>query len=97
MYRVKAKTCQKEEVSVKDYCKPRQNPTDNQQKVFLAEVGNHCPFCGCYLLKHTCASISKLYEIAHIFPNSPTPIEEKLLNSLKQLKWLVEHQWHLLY
>ena len=85
MYRVQAKTYQKEEVSVKDYCKPRQNPTDNQQKVFLAEVGNHCPFCGCYLLKHTCASVSKLYEIAHIFPNSPTPIEEKLLNDVEVL------------
>lgn len=85
MYRVNEKTCQREEVAIADYCTPRQNPTENQQKVFLAEVGNHCPLCGHYLFKKTTASVSKLYEIAHIFPNSPTSTEKELLNEVEVL------------
>ena len=85
MYRVSEKTGQREEVSVTDYCTRRQNPTENQQKVFLAEVGHYCPLCGHYLLKQTTASVSKLYEIAHIFPNSPTPTEKVLLDKVEVL------------
>ena len=64
MYRVNTKTCQRENVSVADYCKNRLGATENKQLLFLAEVGNHCPLCGRYLLKQTSHSVTKLYEIA---------------------------------
>lgn len=85
MYRVNTKTCQRENVSVADYCKNRLGATENKQLFFLAEVGNHCPLCGRYLLKQTSHSVTKLYEIAHIFPKSPIPTDEELLNEVEVL------------
>ena len=85
MYRVNSKTSQREHISIAEYCNNRLGATENRQQLFLAEVGYHCPLCGRYLLKQTSHSVTKLYEIAHIFPKSPTPTEEKLLNEAEVL------------
>ena len=37
--------------NIDDYLKPRKDPTENQQILFLAEVNRKCPLCGNFLLK----------------------------------------------
>lgn len=42
------------------------------QLEYLLEVEGYCPKCGKYLLRPKGNSMHKEYEIAHIYPNSPT-------------------------
>ena len=71
--------------NIDDYLKPRKDPTENQQILFLAEVNRKCPLCGNFLLKEKKDRVNKLYQIAHIYPNSPTQEEVKELYGLERL------------
>ena len=54
------------------YLKPRKNPSEADQQLYLKEVSFCCPLCGKSLRNRKQKKVNKLYEIAHIFPNSPT-------------------------
>ena len=47
--------------NIDDYLKPRKDPTENQQILFLAEVNRKCPLCGNFLLKEKKDRVNKLY------------------------------------
>lgn len=53
--------------------------------MFLTEVDNACPICGKILKYSKQKKNNKLYEIAHIYPNSPTLEQFKTLNGLERL------------
>lgn len=57
----------------------------NMDHAYLLEVGGLCPLCGKNLLAAKGNSKSKLYQIAHIYPNSPLPKETKELAGLERL------------
>ena len=71
------------DVSFDDYCKPRKNPDENEWMLFMEEVNSQCPKCGKKFLYVTEKSIMKGAEIAHIFPNSPTPKEKIILKDVE--------------
>ncbi|MDR3108701.1 MAG: HNH endonuclease [Planctomycetaceae bacterium] len=50
----------------------RRNITPNFDARLLTEANNLCPFCGKRLLGEKTGQSVKLYEIAHIYPHSPT-------------------------
>lgn len=72
-------------VSIKDYCKDRKAPTCNEIKLYLEEVDYLCPMCGCgkSLVNIINGDIYNQYEIAHVFPNSPTAEEKKILKDVE--------------
>ncbi len=47
--------------------------------VLFDEVSSICPKCNKPLMKRSKGQMTKLYEIAHIYPNSPRPHELELL------------------
>lgn len=51
----------------------------------MLEINGICPLCGAYVLKNKGKRINKRYEIAHIYPNSPTNAEAKELQGLERL------------
>jgi cytochrome c553 len=55
----------------------RKSNTANFDARLLAETGNSCPLCGKRLLGEKSGRSVKLYDIAHIYPHSPT--QEQLL------------------
>lgn len=59
--------------------------TKNMDHAYLLEVGGLCPLCGKNLLAAKGNSQSKLYQIAHIYPNSPLQDEIKELDGLERL------------
>ncbi|OAA94535.1 ABC-three component system protein [Clostridium coskatii] len=59
--------------------------TDNMDNAYLLEVGGICPLCGEYLLLGKGKRMNKKYQIAHIYPNSPTIDEIKELEGLERL------------
>lgn len=59
--------------------------TKNIDYAHLLEVGGVCPLCGKYLLASKGKSKSKLYQIAHIYPNSPLEEQQKTLSGLERL------------
>lgn len=59
--------------------------TENIDNAHLLEVDGFCPLCGKYLLATKGRRTSKLYQIAHIYPNSPTPAQVKELSDLERL------------
>lgn len=59
--------------------------TKNMDQAYLLEVNGLCPLCGKYLLATKGNSKSKLYQIAHIYPNSPMPNQQKELMGLERL------------
>lgn len=59
-------------IQVDTYLKPRKKPTDTQLRLYLREVDYHCPLCGKELQSRKQRKNNKLFEIAHIYPNSPT-------------------------
>ena len=68
------------------YHKERQNPTEPEIRLYLREVDYRCPLCGTELQYFGQPKPSqKLFEIAHIYPNSPT-IEQ--YNNFKGLRRL---------
>lgn len=54
------------------YLKPRKDPTQAQLRLYLREVNYHCPLCGKELQSRKQQKSNSLFEIAHIYPNSPT-------------------------
>lgn len=67
------------------YLQPRNQPTSNRDTLFLLEVGGICPKCGKPLLAAKGRRTHKLYQIAHIYPNSPLPSEVTELAGLERL------------
>lgn len=59
--------------------------TKNMDHAYLLEVNGLCPLCGKNLLAAKGNSKSKLYQIAHIYPNSPMPDQVKELIDLERL------------
>lgn len=66
------------------YCISRKQPSQNEELILFNEVDGVCPKCGCSLISEESKKI-KLYEIAHIFPNSPTEEEKALLANVEVL------------
>ncbi|MDR0630503.1 MAG: HNH endonuclease [Holosporales bacterium] len=52
--------------------KKRKKPTPNFDARLLAEINNLCPLCGKRILGEKSGMSVKLYQIAHIYPHSPT-------------------------
>ena len=67
------------------YLKPRKNPSEADQQLYLKEVSFCCPLCGKSLRNRKQKKVNKLYEIAHIFPNSPTEEQYEQLRYLPRL------------
>lgn len=59
--------------------------TKNMDHAYLLEVSGLCPLCGKNLLAAKGNSKTKLYQIAHIYPNSPLPEQVKELQGLDRL------------
>ena len=72
-------------IAADPYLKARKAPTDTEQQLYLKEVSFVCPLCGKILQHRRKRKANKLYEIAHIFPNSPTEEQYDLLGSLPRL------------
>ena len=71
--------------TVDPYLQPRKQSTTNKDTLFLLEVGGVCPKCGKPLLITKGNRNHKLYQIAHIYPNSPLPSEVTELAGLERL------------
>ena len=71
--------------TVDPYLVERAAITKNVDLAHLLEVGGVCPWCGKYLLASKGKSKSKLYQIAHIYPNSPLEEQKKTLAGLERL------------
>ena len=67
------------------YCQPRKNPTENQIVLLLEEVNNECPKCGTPLVVKKKGNVYRYFEIAHVFPNSPTDKEKEILKDVRVL------------
>lgn len=67
------------------YLVDRKAPTPAEHQLFLKEVSFSCPLCGKDLRNRKQRKANKLYEIAHIFPNSPTAEQYERLRSLRRL------------
>jgi hypothetical protein len=52
--------------------KKRKTVTANIEARLLAEVNNFCPLCGKRLFEEKMKNSVKLYQVAHIYPHSPT-------------------------
>lgn len=67
------------------YLKERKSPTPAEEQLYLREAEFHCPLCGKDLRHRKQKKANKLYEIAHIYPNSPTQEQYKTLAGLRRL------------
>ncbi|MFI3162946.1 MAG: ABC-three component system protein [Bacillota bacterium] len=69
-----------------EYCVERKKPTESQLRLFLTEVDKKCPLCGKTLQKIDQDKPDlKMFEIAHIYPNSPTEQELITLQGCERL------------
>lgn len=73
----------------------RKKPTENMGLVLFDEVSAICPKCNKPLMKRK-GVMTKLYEIAHIYPNSPRPNESELLKDEIRLNEDVDHEDNLI-
>lgn len=73
------------EIQADPYLINRKKPTAYEERLYLKEVHHKCPLCGKSLLVQGQPKENKLYEIAHIYPNSPTPDQRIALNGLQRL------------
>lgn len=68
------------------YHKERENPSDSDLRLYLREVNYHCPLCGKELQSRKQKKANqKLFQIAHIYPNSPTVEQYNMLHNLERL------------
>lgn len=74
----------------------RKKPSENMGLVLFDEVSGICPKCNKPLMKRSKGQMTKLYEIAHIYPNSPRPHELELLKSEILLNEDVDHEDNLI-
>ncbi len=72
-------------IAADPYLKERKAPTVVEQQLYLKEVSFVCPLCGKILRHRKQGKTNKLYEIAHIFPNSPTEEQYERLSTLPRL------------
>ena len=72
-------------IAADPYLKERKAPTAVEQQLYLKEVSFVCPLCGKILRHRRQGKANKLYEIAHIFPNSPTEEQYERLSILPRL------------
>lgn len=72
-------------IAADPYLKERKAPTEPEQQLYLKEVSFACPLCGAVLRHRKQKKSNKLYEIAHIFPNSPTEEQYERLSTLPRL------------
>lgn len=63
----------------------RKSPTENMGLILFDEVGGICPQCTKPLMRKSNGRMTKLFEVAHIYPNSPRPHEVDLLKSEERL------------
>lgn len=64
----------------------RISPNDAELRLYLREVDFHCPLCGKELqYRKQKKPTEKLFEIAHIYPNSPTIEQYEALHNLERL------------
>ena len=68
------------------YLKERKRPSDAEVRLLLQEVNFRCPLCGKILQsKYPRKRKTKLFEIAHIYPNSPTLTQYETFRNLEKL------------
>lgn len=68
------------------YLLPRKDSTEWELRLYLQEVEFHCPLCGKELQSRSQKKPSeKRFQIAHIFPNSPTKEQYETLSGLIRL------------
>ena len=67
------------------YLEKRKAHTEVDLQLYLKEVSFVCPLCGKILRHKKQKKGNKLYEIAHIFPNSPTEEQYERLSTLPRL------------
>ena len=67
------------------YLVKRRQSTVAEEQLYLKEVGFTCPLCGKDLRNRKQLKQNKLYEIAHIYPNSPTKEQYENLNNVERL------------
>ncbi|MCM1003545.1 MAG: HNH endonuclease [Candidatus Gastranaerophilales bacterium] len=67
------------------YLIARKNPTEAECQLYLKEVNFSCPLCGANLRHRKQPKANKLYEIAHIYPNSPTKEQYETLQDVERL------------
>ena len=68
------------------YHKDRINPSPSDVRLYLREVNYHCPLCGKELQsRRQKKPEQQRFQIAHIYPNSPTVEQYVLLHNLERL------------
>lgn len=67
------------------YLIPRLPITENIDLLHVQEVEGYCPLCGANILVKKGKRVNKQYQIAHIYPNSPSVSQEKELMGLERL------------
>lgn len=70
--------------NIEQYCIDRKPLSPKERQVFLEEVGYLCPLCGTSLIKRGRSKTANIFEIAHIYPNSPTTNELKVLYNVER-------------
>ncbi len=74
----------------------RKKPTENMGLVLFDEVGGICPKCTKPVMKKGKGQMTKLFEIAHIYPHSPRPSEVKILKDEERLSEDVDDESNLI-
>ena len=75
---------------------PRPHFLDSQHIALVTQVNRICPLCDKELFYKKNGKSFKRYEIAHIYPLNPTPIEAILLQHEKRLSSDVNHEDNLI-
>ena len=73
------------EKKVENYCKNRKKIGETEDFIYLEEVDFICPLCGKHLYRKGEKKTNKDYQIAHIFPNSPTKEDLRDLDGVELL------------
>ncbi|NAR49991.1 ABC-three component system protein [Acinetobacter haemolyticus] len=74
----------------------RIKPTENLKIVLFNEVNGLCPKCNKPLMHNNKNQLTKLYEIAHIYPHSAHPHEAELLKNEEKLNDDLDHEDNLI-
>ncbi|ONN57744.1 hypothetical protein AC057_06905 [Acinetobacter genomosp. 33YU] len=74
----------------------RIKPQENLKLVLFDEVNGLCPKCYKPLMNNKNQKLTKLYEVAHIYPHSPLPHEIELLKNEEKLNEDLEHEDNLI-
>jgi 5-methylcytosine-specific restriction endonuclease McrA len=74
----------------------RKKPTENMGLVLFDEVSGICPKCTKPLMKKGKGQMTKLFEVAHIYPHSPRPHEIELLSGEELLNDNADHEDNLI-